>query len=1010
MLVFSRSQETLPVSIDRDATSGLPLLHEQDAILQLIMAYLALPYSVTEYGCGKKASIIIRYLLDLDIPAHAVSRGMILETDLSPQALREEDYRKRKSALVAWNPLCKLSDLRDPALQRMLRKTCSGVRIEGDRIHTGPYVLQHTPQVQFVQARSHIYPLLKFWDDEQNCVVERVIDPSIHRSALFAPERMREFLQAPQALLLEAPLLARFRLDPHLLTPEQAERIRGFVAPLDDANLTRCMEMLSHEDHADLIRKLTGAETESLGDPETWTYANNMLGWDMEHDARQARRTGRGDDFRSLTREFLEARENRTGEAPRLQAELRNLAERIKVRHIAAEDAAWSEAQLAPLADVTMTVVYYNALEELARTLRASEDPLRNLTDPETLQMLRGLGVRLRRRIDWLADASREEDGRIDARALRPGFVRATVETIRQMRQAGLTVCIDRVGNCHGLQLHARERTALERGERSIRELLRHSIAHGSHIDTVNDAGKFDGRLGVLGGVETAHLLQDLAEYKGVELRPGFARDHAAPPHARDSERAEQASVQPAEATLDGATARTHVIAFIGEEMTFTGEGVSMPGSAAVAGRSSIEKIHKMTNGDGDVFRDRLIDMLRTLQRLQEEDRIDIFNDFQTATDDESLLAACSDPTEFYTPHTYERHIEQGPVLDRAQVPIVLVGTIMGIHQEDFFFEGDRAEAAALELNRRMRELCYQDRFADVRLTAGIIEGLGEQRIHETPATAMRWTLEGELNHAGATLTQDRRDPGVAAGRLARRFQEIIQEYNQSENRSSQAMVGNVRLLPGTNRNVIPGSVSLTLSVLGEALPEEECENLSRGLQGFALGTLSKRVSAGGEGVRLCRMDAVSYATSFAKARLTIDLRSSAAETTAAFRERITGLIAEIEGEYDVEIAGELQQELPPFPLEESGQALLMERSYGGSHNPNEAELLSDLVRGCILQFAVLRDALFLGARGGFPAGFNLFRFTEERMPREWLDKMERFTSGALHDTCNTAARATGAK
>ena len=69
MLAYGSEKETLPNEIERDRTTGFPLLSEADGILQLILAYLELPYSVTEHGCGKKASLILDYLLKLRIPA-----------------------------------------------------------------------------------------------------------------------------------------------------------------------------------------------------------------------------------------------------------------------------------------------------------------------------------------------------------------------------------------------------------------------------------------------------------------------------------------------------------------------------------------------------------------------------------------------------------------------------------------------------------------------------------------------------------------------------------------------------------------------------------------------------------------------------------------------------------------------------------------------------------------------------------------------------------------------------
>ncbi len=89
-----------------------------------------------------------------------------------------------------------------------------------------------------------------------------------------------------------------------------------------------------------------------------------------------------------------------------------------------------------------------------------------------------------------------------------------------------------------------------------------------------------------------------------------------------------------------------------------------------------------------------------------------------------------------------------------------------------------------------------------------------------------------------------------------------------------------------------------------------------------------------------------------------------------------------------------------PYSLARAGQVLQVERSFGGSHNANEAELARDLVRGTALQVATTyqllgRDSL---------AGLNLFEHVRKRLPKRWLERLPRFVSGALHDTCNVTA------
>ncbi|ALS97107.1 hypothetical protein [Lacimicrobium alkaliphilum] len=887
MLVFGHQPETLPVSVQQDATTGLPLLSERDAIIQVVLAYLALPYSVVAYGCGKKTSLIIDQLIGMGIPPFAISRGLVLEYDMSPKALAESDYRNRRHSLVAVNPLHQLGKTSDPVLRELLRQNCQQVELlEDDSIKVGRFVLRNEEQVQLGITRSHVFARLTFWDEENARVVEQVIDPGLNAAEGFKVEKIRDYLHAPQALIFDAPLLANFRLDAEYLTDTQQQALESILGE-------QSLATLNHEQHAGMIRELTGAEPGSLGDPLTWTYANNLPvreeypKSDKEHFQQQKYYTGRGDKLFDARRRLGQAREQRTGDAPAILAELRDIIDNSGARRIARKDARWSIKQLVPLADAATVFVYYHSLKKLAECLQQKGNLLDYLRSAQSLQDMRGIGARLRRRIDWLGRVSREEDGRIDARALTPGFTRATLETIRQMNVAGLCVFIDKVGNIHGLLLSDGQQAALRRGDITLAELCARSVCHGSHIDTVNDAGKFDGRLGVLSGLETLHVLTDLKRYFDIDWQVE-------------------------------AGACSHMSAFIGEEMTFTGEGVSMPGSAAVAGQAAPEAIHKMRNQQGEQWGERLQTMLAELKQAQAEGRIQLFNQLDKAAD-EGLLDACSDPRDFYSPHSYERHIEQGPILDRANVPIVQVGTIMGIYQEDFTFSGQLAEAAALELNRQVRALTQQRRFSDVRITVGILEGQGQPESLENVYPALRWTLDGEMNHAGATPTPDRRDPGVAAARLVREFLDWYDKVIRPDESFAgiKPVVGNIRLTPGCNRNVIPGSASITTALTCDDRPvrglidELTREDLAQTLEGYVIGTLARQVAGGGEGIRLCRVDPVSYVSTYRQATMSIDLRSDKQQITDQFREEIDAILTGIRERYGVSITGEQQQKLP---------------------------------------------------------------------------------------------------
>jgi len=69
-------------------------------------------------------------------------------------------------------------------------------------------------------------------------------------------------------------------------------------------------------------------------------------------------------------------------------------------------------------------------------------------------------------------------------------------QVVAWMREAGLDVTVDRIGNVYGRRA----------GKRDLPPVMM-----GSHIDSVETAGRFDGCLGVLGGLEVVRTLNDHA-------------------------------------------------------------------------------------------------------------------------------------------------------------------------------------------------------------------------------------------------------------------------------------------------------------------------------------------------------------------------------------------------------------------------------------------------------------------------------------------------------------------
>ena len=190
---------------------------------------------------------------------------------------------------------------------------------------------------------------------------------------------------------------------------------------------------------------------------------------------------------------------------------------------------------------------------------------------------------------------------------------------------------------------------------------------------------------------------------------------------------------------------------------------------------------------------------------------------------------------------------------------------------------------------------------------------------------------------------EDRRDPGVAISRLAEHFAERFNASEDQRLRGLKPIVGEVELLPGTNRNVIPGSALITLGVNGPAAITE-MEHLSLQVQSWIVDTLLDTVAFGGEGVVLEAVDPINFVSLASRVRLSIDLRYASETSKEAFLQEVNGKLTSIRKSLKLKVSRAIEQELKPYPLDKSGQILQIERSYGGSHNPDEAQLGKDLL------------------------------------------------------------------
>ena len=215
------------------------------------------------------------------------------------------------------------------------------------------------------------------------------------------------------------------------------------------------------------------------------------------------------------------------------------------------------------------------------------------------------------------------------------------------------------------------------------------AVGTGSHIDAIPNAGKYDGVVGVLGGLEAIRALQ----------RSGFRPRHS-----------------------------IELLVFTSEEPTRFGIGCI--GSRLLSGTLSPEAARQLKDSEG-----ASLDEIREAAGVRGE------------------LEAAKLPSGYYKAFV-ELHIEQGPLLERQQIPLGVVTSIAA------------------------------------------------------PAS-LRISIEGSGGHAGAVLMPDRRDALCAAAEL------ILAVENAARATASidtVATVGICEVFPGAV-NSIPSRVRLTVDI-----------------------------------------------------------------------------------------------------------------------------------------------------------------------------------------------------
>ena len=282
---------------------------------------------------------------------------------------------------------------------------------------------------------------------------------------------------------------------------------------------------------------------------------------------------------------------------------------------------------------------------------------------------------RLLSEIEALAAISDAERPAVTRIVFTPTDLRARAWMIVHCEGAGLEVRQDAIGNMFARWVGS--------------DPAAPAVGTGSHIDAIPNAGKYDGVVGVLGGLEAIRALQ----------RSGFRP---------------RTSIE--------------LLVFAAEEPTRFGIGCL--GSRLLSGTLSAEAAAKLKDRDGETVEEvrRKAGLSGNLQHVKL-------------------------PAEYYKGFI-ELHIEQGPLLERAQTPLGIVTSIAA------------------------------------------------------PAS-LRISIEGAGGHAGGVLMPDRKDALCAAAELILAIETAARSSGAAD---TVATVGMCEVFPGAV-NSIPSRVGMTLDI-----------------------------------------------------------------------------------------------------------------------------------------------------------------------------------------------------
>ena len=273
----------------------------------------------------------------------------------------------------------------------------------------------------------------------------------------------------------------------------------------------------------------------------------------------------------------------------------------------------------------------------------------------------RARAERVSQRLESLAEIT-DEPGRLTRTLLSPAMAQATQLAGHWMEEAGLQTSTDFIGNLVGRTSETRQIFLI-----------------GSHLDTVRDAGRFDGALGVVLGIEIADI-----------FRSGFALPFALMTAAFSDE--------------EGVRFQT---AYLGSRAFC---GLLRPADLEVSNREGS-------------LRELLCAQTRRVVRPQIKPKKEPEFRLPPGTVTGDQLAGY-----------FEIHIEQGPVLEDRNVPVGVVTAIAGQSRFRFNWSGKAAHAGTTPIALRKDALLGAARFA-LRIEAacsrfpGLVATVGELNV-----------------------------------------------------------------------------------------------------------------------------------------------------------------------------------------------------------------------------------------------------------------------------------------